>query len=1325
MTRHVTVFPRYILVFAVLLSSPAAWAYTGQSDAAGGLSATIDAITPVEPNAPRDVKVTFKNDSPTAVTLSLSATSIEPVSATFTDKTLAVPANGSATAVLRLACGDGAYNAHYPVHVRAEFERDGKKYTVQPVQVFVVNGRAAGAANAAAAGRKVAGKAEGGGEVFVGETATDAKNLPLLTVPEAGGVALTQTDAYRVTWWRDKERDAGPRVLTVGWQGREDSSGLNFARVLMTRGGVSRQSLVIHPPYQGGAGTMFTEYRVTLPKTTPITFSSFVAMRDINASEPESDGVTFAVWIGDEKIAEKHHAGKTWEPLEADLSKFAGKTVLLRLQSDPGPKRDTTCDGAYWGTPLIRVGEPPKRLTVEEKKAIFEENLAALKEGKSKSPERTFVYELDGGLRAAVTYGHYGFLDGVIGFGDPNQPDRHVQYDGVRVDIEGQPLGGEASALAWSEWERHSLPGGPFQLFHTQDVVGSGKKYALTYVIECKDRPWNGFALQLKIRCNDPLAVTNIELGPATRHAERMYFGHGYCISQPERFEINNGGHDLSTSHVGFDFEGGLSVLMATTTPPERLIVDPASKTYTLSVNPGTTLTLLPGTNGAMDCAIRYRPLYDKKPAPGVAKKAGRFVFDIWGGRYGDHLAKIREQIDYGVTDALIVIHDWQRHGYDNRLPDIWPPASKYGTLDEMKQLLDLCNKHNILYALHDNYIDIYPDAEDFSYDLVSFEANGQPRRAWLNTHVAAQSYQLRPDKIAPLLERNFDKMLADGFTPTAYFVDVFSSIHLHDFWDRDGRRHSRTEMLQHWNQSFDTIRQRLGGGVTISEAGSDFLIGHLDGADCQFLTLADQPGESRIVIRCKSWLRVPWFDAVNHTRFSLHGVGYEYRYAANRGLELYGYMSDDYMTSEVLTGHALQVGHDNIGRDSVRKYWLLQPLARNLANAEIESVHLPDSLFRQPERWSGDSGIRVIKWSNGTNIFLPPLTDPGEYAGPVFMVDGGHLQAGILPLSSIDGFGTRSDQLVEFSDAVVGDERWVYFNPRQYGSGALPVMPTAKSFEQAGDNRFKLAVEWNVLSSLKVRHEMRRDVKEYNYFLHLEPPQMAWDDRPKLTVISGGKPPTPVPQWEKSWTQNFDAITIPGDLPAGVYNVLIGLWDADGDKRRADLLGPSPGHQRILLGRLTLERGGAGTTLTFAPENESTDRFARLLPASKEALDAIVAPNETPWLPLRATGGVQLRYAKDAALGDAKPDRLELTVTPLPGEPATTVVIRTDAAKLTRRVITPSLVPDVSYTACESLIAVDRAGKKLRDVSHTLENGELRFETRHGEFAYKIVLEK
>lgn len=74
-------------------------------------------------------------------------------------------------------------------------------------------------------------------------------------------------------------------------------------------------------------------------------------------------------------------------------------------------------------------------------------------------------------------------------------------------------------------------------------------------------------------------------------------------------------------------------------------------------------LTFVPSAKGAFDCALKYRPLYDKKPASGVARKAGRFVFDYWGGNYADDAAMLKRVFDCGATDSLVIMHNWQALG--------------------------------------------------------------------------------------------------------------------------------------------------------------------------------------------------------------------------------------------------------------------------------------------------------------------------------------------------------------------------------------------------------------------------------------------------------------------------------------------------------------------------------------------------------------------------------------------------------------------------------------------------------------------------------------
>ena len=79
----------------------------------------------------------------------------------------------------------------------------------------------------------------------------------------------------------------------------------------------------------------------------------------------------------------------------------------------------------------------------------------------------------------------------------------------------------------------------------------------------------------------------------------------------------------------------------------------------------------------------------------------------------------------YGITGS--------GGGYDYRLPDIYPPNPMMGTLADFVELVQACKTNGVLFAPHDNYIDFYPDAEDFSYNTITFNPIGQPVRAYVS----------------------------------------------------------------------------------------------------------------------------------------------------------------------------------------------------------------------------------------------------------------------------------------------------------------------------------------------------------------------------------------------------------------------------------------------------------------------------------------------------------------------------------------------------------------------------------------------------------------
>jgi hypothetical protein len=147
----------------------------------------------------------------------------------------------------------------------------------------------------------------------------------------------------------------------------------------------------------------------------------------------------------------------------------------------------------------------------------------------------------------------------------------------------------------------------------------------------------------------------------------------------------------------------------------------------------------------------------------------------------------------------------------------------------------------------------------------VAFQNNGQPQRAWYNSGRDAQAYRARADRLRPLVERNLELIRA-GFSPTAYFIDVWSSLAPYDFWTEDGQFVDRSVTRRVWGETFAWIRDYLGDNAPqISKAGHDRLIGWLDGAQANHLRVDAQGSGFVWNIHCAHAERIPWIDAAYH----------------------------------------------------------------------------------------------------------------------------------------------------------------------------------------------------------------------------------------------------------------------------------------------------------------------------------------------------------------------------------------------------------------------------------------------------------------------------
>ncbi|MDO4583318.1 MAG: hypothetical protein Q4D62_04350 [Planctomycetia bacterium] len=1077
-----------------------------------------------------------------------------------------IPAGGEVKLEKRFVLEEGTYSAHYPLHVVVSWEADGATKKVHCVRVIETKVPAV------------------------------AKTLET-TVVRTGGVSLIGK-SYTASW---KYVDGEENVLGINWRGSEETSRASIDIHPISASGKMRQGISAHPPYRPQGGSIFVTYPVQLPASEEVQLSYGCAIRATSPTEPPSDGVTFRIWgktEGGERqlLDEIHTDSKTWVDRQVSLASLAGKKVDLTVEFHPGPKNNTTCDGCFVSGLTISAGEgmPPAK--------SFDAHLSS----------QRFTFSLEDGFVAHLYPGANGLLDSRIDLGRMEEEKSFVSFNGITLSLGELNLLGQGTLYSKTpqlRWEPKTN-----RLIFEAEVLRNDAKVPVKMEVYAHQG-----MLILEIPEGNSPEIRGFSLREANQSAERVYFGHGYVIEKPkEFFRIGHGGHNLAASHVGFDFENGTSLLMATESPL-ALVVNPQTKVYTLEDSGVTRLALLPSAKGAYAAAMAFRQQSPWKVAPteGVIRKRGRLTYDVWGGRYDNNLKQLRQAVAYGVDDSLFVKHVWQCWGYDVRLPDIWnteaenPVLAQLGEFQDLKALAEFCHEQKIPFGLHDNYIDFYPDAEKFSYDYITFHANNTPRRAWVNHGAQVLSYQWRPDLFHPFLMKNME--LGRKYLPTmdAYFVDVFSSMNVFDFWTRDGKFHPKAETRKCWKACFETIANELAQtradgsrekAITISEAAADFLIGSLDGADCQWMLISEQGGAWKMKVPAENWSRSPWFAAVNHTNFSRHGAGYADRYNALRNQNMHGIMSDDYISAEILGGLDLMVNLNTILEGSVRKHYLAQHVRRQLADQEIVSVEFAEGNIRR----------QCVTWSDATKVYV----NRGE--GTWQVGESGLPKYGFVVLdkmgkvlSGIVRNPANPAEVVEMSQR--NDGSFYLYGRGKAVSEVLPISPVMKRAEISEDrSSFRVAVEWQCREAAP---------KDLSIFVHVFEPRRGYGFKPMGWYAGGEKPTVPTSQWGKDGRSYLSGesqvLTIPGDMRDGIYHVMVGLFDAAGDGRRYPLVGEDAQDGRYSVAKFQIRNGKIEGNIEPVERTETDEDFLRLLanrtPFAFRGIETLGAVRVTP----------------------------------------------------------------------------------------------------------------
>ena len=1216
-----------LVILSSLLGASVVSAFDLPVDSLGPITAQI--VSPSEVNEINkpfsiSVKIENKEDNPVEGTVKIGV--IDDWVAEPSDLPFILNSKGDSTLEFTITPGTHTYNALYPIHAYINYKLDNKECQLHPILILQAN--------------------------------IPDPPKPNLSVPwkpyeihPDSAISLNGLQIYRVVL---RVFGEGPQIVAVGNTGSDMRTkacwynGGKYAR------GDIRRAIEMHPPWFNNlTGTIYTEFPIKLPEKEPITLKFANAIRDNVSPEPPSDGVTFRVRIlpfsapdGDEGeiVYEKHTTAKVWEEGEVDLSRFAGQTIRIQLESHPGPQNNTTCDHSYWGEPILTVGTPAQRGSFPPSMDTPSYSLGVIKVGNND-------YEIK------IWEGKRGILDSIIGF---ISSDKHLFIDGFKVKVLNDDLNdlysvSQVKDIQKSEQDKHLIYKhsfsnwlGDFDLL--SDIWIENNSLRVKFWLENIPEPQPWFAIYLE----------DVSLGKWSEHASKIYAGAGNILVEPDAFNLWFDGHQLSTSFVGFDFANDLSIVEGVDAVPQNLEVTPENQIYTLHTPHTQTISIIPSENSWEGAKI-WRNINHLSPAGGVQNLAGRFVFDLWGGKYKESAENLERSFLYGLTDSIVVFHNWQRWGYDYRLPDICPPNPKFGTIEDFLYLVETCKKHGVLFAPHDNYIDFYPDAEGYSYNKIVFTQERTPIKAWYNASRQAQAYRWRPDQIFPSIERNL-KLIKDGFSPTAYFIDVWSSTCPHDYWTDDGNFYTRLYTIDVWRKSFEWIRNFLGNNASqISESGHDQLIGWLDGAQANHLRVDIPPsgyyGWAVWAIHCKDSERIPWFDTAHHSKFVLHGAGYESRYSAGLDTRLHGIYSDDYICTEVLTGHPAMVPAP-FGRDVIRKYWLLHDIMQTLALKEIDNVQFIDS----------DIHKQFIKWDNGAEIWVNRGNDDWQMEGRTLPQYGLYTR---IPTNE----GTI-ETAIERKDGVIVD--WsrspstIFVNARPLLIERVPIRVKVSSLKYKGNRQADIELQWEAEKPLS---------EEMSIFVHFV------DGTGNITFQSGNNVPIPTTQWQGTITSS-GSFFIPENIKVGEeFEIRAGLFNPT-TGARAQLSGFDDGTVRIRLGKIRLEGDGDNIqNITFTPI-EGEDPILAKLNLHKKMID---------FGDIITNGAARLTHDENGIL-----------ITPLP-----------DSPQFEMRLLWDKLPWQLKKV--EMVEELDDKGNILSNYNLQWENNTAVFTIKPGVFAYRL----
>ncbi|WP_165227259.1 DUF5696 domain-containing protein [Aquisphaera insulae] len=967
-------------------------------------------------------------------------------------------------------------------------------------------------------------------------------------VPDTSLIRLDEVGLYRVGY---AFRGQPEREFPVGWSGPfDDKTGVACQSVGAVGG---KEAMLLHCPWRGGTGTAFQEFRVQIPKAGRTRLLGATAMRADAVGK--SDGVTFRIKGAGRTYLEEHRTDAAWKEFAIDLTGSAGTVVPLRFEVDPGPRGDSSFDFAIWGD---------RRLAFEGINANLHPHppappvsLASLRPRQSGGAAPPA-----GSTRVSTT------------------------RDGEAVILRAE---GDDGVLEY-RWERPA-PGSGGGILGTV-VLSAARKGASPVRVPVgasAELRWTGAATEVESRWADaagtpPTLLRTFEVG-GSRTTVRI---RGSLQGKSLVFDVEADRPDVERLAPG-----GWGPVIRRKNVPVPFLTDevhylPAQGLFVAanldwtasnaSHHDGGAASYLPLTDGRRN-PLRERLIYSaawnldevlpnipNPPSPYLKDLGTRTVLDIWGGRYTDIAERMNRLASYGIDRGVAIIHDWQRSGYDNALPAHYPAAADKGGDEGMKALVATGKKLGYHMALHENYVDYYPNYEGYRESDIALDSAGKLQKAWYNEGTKIQSFAVKPNAILPLAATQSPE-IHRRYATNANYLDVHSAVPPWFHVDQRAGESGTGRFGRVWDvhRELWTYERTTHAGPVFGEGNNHwYWSGCLDGVEAQF-------GQGWQGERGREVPLMVDFDLLKIHPLQLnHGMGYYERWWGkptwNGPVPLV--VLDQYRMQEVAFGHEGFLGAPTWSEIPAAwlEHHLLAPVTARYATASPAEIRYElggawvDSSTAAASEDASEAFQRVrVRYDNGLTITANQAKEPlrvGSHLLPQYgwLAEGAGVSAG-----TTDRGGVVSDH-AETDEAVFANAR----PAREWNlRGGVRVRPAIDRFEAAGTRTIRATYVW------KVKDPVPRD---YHCFVHFF---KKGDTGSHILFQQDHALAIPSSRWAAGRTikDGPHEFAIPENIADGEYTWTIGLFtERDG---RAALDGVQDGDARIRLGTLKVANGG------------------------------------------------------------------------------------------------------------------------------------------------------